>query len=859
MPVGLSRSHSNSSSPHSRPQSSHGLLPNMDDHLYRPAYPTSARALANDHTRTSSHSSAYSFASTDLQSPADSPPSYTQPKPHLRSSHIRARVAASPYPRDAESVHSSSSETEDISMYLSAPDPADYHAMFAPGPAIHGHDNPPMLQHQHQQGQQQYGRMGGGGMQMGNDHTLEKLAANVRAATTTSASDRAKQIFVQAWLTGNYAPYPDGNVPRQGLYFSYRRVCEQYGIPHINTATLGKAIRHCFPTIKTRRLGVRGNSKYHYCGIRPATSAEAEFLQDYIRKSNNTAAQQSVNAARIASEQAETGGYKNEDRSDEEDEDDISEAPSSKRNSFALPLAPAPSHPHPEDKTPTAATLLAHAQAAPRPGAFPAQAAIRRHPGPHGQEMPIAIQPAPPQHPQFAAPPPAPSSTVRQLPHFPSIEEALGGANANPSNSAHAVAAREVWSWFADHLDALLESVRYSRFDQFEMHVRSFWSNLQGTHREIVHAPAIAGLMAKGDAIVYDEILEILRSQLLSTISPPALASLRGLADKMEKILLVALEGYGNTFVEPKVELGARFGHLVLRFLDIYQVTQALSTVLMNQKQVADMRRSWDKIDFESVRNQSALVCNCRHEDLVQLLEVEFRTLLDTVQKSAEPAREVMAWADKCCERLMSGTHGGPGEERGSMSSRSVLIRWGYVTSQVMRDLTIRSDPTFGAFQILKLFLDDWIGLNVLRNVALSTTSVAASVEPMMQQHFSGLSPMMGQEPFYAGPSGMGQTPTSSSMLAALQHEPYGDPGAAAFNPENYGLPSYLDGPGGSTDDPLAAHHGLGAFGEYAPGPFDVSGFVPHDLGLGTGTPGREPDALPETAGTPDVKAEGSS
>src|SRR5258707_14543631 len=64
-------------------------------------------------------------------------------------------------------------------------------------------------------------------------------------------------------LTANYAPYPDGNVPRQGLYYSYRRVCDQYGIPHSNTATLGKAIRLCFPTIKTRRLGVRGNSKYH--------------------------------------------------------------------------------------------------------------------------------------------------------------------------------------------------------------------------------------------------------------------------------------------------------------------------------------------------------------------------------------------------------------------------------------------------------------------------------------------------------------------------------------------------------------------------------------------------------------------
>ena len=37
------------------------------------------------------------------------------------------------------------------------------------------------------------------GMGAATDHTLEKLAANVRAATTTSASDRAKQIFVQAW------------------------------------------------------------------------------------------------------------------------------------------------------------------------------------------------------------------------------------------------------------------------------------------------------------------------------------------------------------------------------------------------------------------------------------------------------------------------------------------------------------------------------------------------------------------------------------------------------------------------------------------------------------------------------------
>jgi len=66
------------------------------------------------------------------------------------------------------------------------------------------------------------------------------------------------------------------------------------------------------------------------------------------------------------------------------------------------------------------------------------------------------------------------------------------------------MAAREVWGWFQDHLDSLLESIRSFRFDQFEMHLRTFWTTLDAFHREIVHVPAIAGVMARADAIVYD-------------------------------------------------------------------------------------------------------------------------------------------------------------------------------------------------------------------------------------------------------------------------------------------------------------------------------------------------------------------
>ncbi|KAJ7095392.1 hypothetical protein B0H15DRAFT_929126 [Mycena belliarum] len=828
-PHSRSGSVSSSQSGSSRPQSSSGLrmhsamAPSPDD-LYRVSY-----QLGHHNGSLSDHS----------------PPNHNVTNPalknHLRPSHIRARAAASPYPRDTDSVHSSSSETDDMAMFLGNHSGApDYHTMFQ-------QQQQPQTMAPNQEAMHATGAFGR--MTISPDHALEKLAANVRAATTTSASDRAKQIFVQAWLTANYAPYPDGNVPRQGLYFSYRRVCDQYGIPHINTATLGKAIRLCFPTIKTRRLGVRGNSKYHYCGIRPATSAEAEWLQDYIHKSNNSAGQPSVNAARLASDHAESN--RSEDRSDEDEDEDsegVNSAGGSKRNSLTLgPDVKGAFTQDLSDKTPTVATLQAQAAQRP-PGTFPHHASIRRHPT---QDGGLAVQshspPSASAVPYLASQQP---TSVRQFAHFPSIEEAVGVNSTTP----HGIAAREVWGWFQDHLDSLLESVRSFRFDQFEMHLRTFWSSLGGNHREVVHAPAIAGLMAKADAIVYDEILEILRSQMLSPITPTSLASLRQLANKMEKILLVALESYGNTFVEPKVELGARFGHLVLRFLDIYQVTQALNTVLTNQKQLAEMRRSWQKVDFESVRNQSALVCNCRHEDLVQLLEVEFVGMLDGLSKSTEPVREVMTWADKCCDRLMGSSrasHGGS-EERSTMSSRSVLIRWGYVTSQVMRDLTIRSDPAFGAFQIMKLFLDDWIAVNVLRSVALSTNSVAASVEPVMQQQFFTLSPMAGQETFNSmdvRPQHlMAHTPTTSSMLAALQNDPFPagslDPSTSGFNSDAYGSLSYMD-TSAPQDDSLPPHQSSLSFGDFSGSgnTFDVSGF-PQDLGMhASGTPASEPDS----------------
>lgn len=225
-------------------------------------------------------------------------------------------------------------------------------------------------------------------------------------------------------------------------------------------------------------------------------------MQDYIRKSNNTAAQAAVNAARASTEATEGLNRGDSDGEDDDDSEGPSSGQVSKRNSLQLPNGVKNPQLFADEKTPTASSLLAMAQASQRPptSSFPPQASIRRHPG---QAEPTLSVPSQSPVGDVSNPLALVASTsisVRQLPQFPSIEEAVGGS----SNSPHSVAAREVWRWFQDHLDALLDSVRSYRFDQFELHLRTFWSNLSGSHREIVHAPAVAGLMARADAMVYD-------------------------------------------------------------------------------------------------------------------------------------------------------------------------------------------------------------------------------------------------------------------------------------------------------------------------------------------------------------------
>ncbi|KNC78471.1 hypothetical protein SARC_09097 [Sphaeroforma arctica JP610] len=84
-----------------------------------------------------------------------------------------------------------------------------------------------------------------------------------------------KSVMVVKWLMDNYEMWDNHSIPRQSVYDKYEEYSKVHDLGPCNNATFGKLIRSIFPNLKTRRLGTRGNSKYHYYGIKEKDASSA--------------------------------------------------------------------------------------------------------------------------------------------------------------------------------------------------------------------------------------------------------------------------------------------------------------------------------------------------------------------------------------------------------------------------------------------------------------------------------------------------------------------------------------------------------------------------------------------------------
>ncbi|XP_028043390.1 DNA-binding protein RFX2 isoform X3 [Bombyx mandarina] len=103
--------------------------------------------------------------------------------------------------------------------------------------------------------------------------------AEAPSSPATPGAPRMPPATVQ-WLLDHYETADGVSLPRSSLYAHYLRHCTSHRLEPVNAASFGKLIRSVFVGLRTRRLGTRGNSKYHYYGIRAKPHAAADTSAD---------------------------------------------------------------------------------------------------------------------------------------------------------------------------------------------------------------------------------------------------------------------------------------------------------------------------------------------------------------------------------------------------------------------------------------------------------------------------------------------------------------------------------------------------------------------------------------------------
>jgi regulatory factor X 1/2/3 len=83
------------------------------------------------------------------------------------------------------------------------------------------------------------------------------------------------------WLLQNFELAQDMSIPHSTMYKLYLHYCNENKLKPLTVASLGKVINNVFVCLGTRRLGKRGNNKYHYYGIRVIPgSAVSQLTED---------------------------------------------------------------------------------------------------------------------------------------------------------------------------------------------------------------------------------------------------------------------------------------------------------------------------------------------------------------------------------------------------------------------------------------------------------------------------------------------------------------------------------------------------------------------------------------------------
>uniref|UniRef100_A0A8C1R2K4 Transcription factor RFX3 n=1 Tax=Cyprinus carpio TaxID=7962 RepID=A0A8C1R2K4_CYPCA len=462
------------------------------------------------------------------------------------------------------------------------------------------------------------------------------------------------------WLLDNYETAEGVSLPRSTLYSHYLRHCQEQKLDPVNAASFGKLIRSIFMGLRTRRLGTRGNSKYHYYGIRVKPDSPLNRLQEDMQYM--ALRQQPVQQKQRFKPVPKIDGVSGESFSS-----GGQHTPSAAEQTFI-----AQSQHHQQ--------FLDGSRALPEFAELDLGEPVEGV----GSEDVKALQ-----------------TLYRE--HCEAILDVVVNLQFNLIEN--------LWQTFW----------RYSPSSSVEgvtITENSGLSEIEGRLPRtglvlLCGNEAVLKWMNTCDHLMYQALVEILIPDILRPIPSALTQAIRNFAKSLESWLTNAMSSIPQRMIQTKVSAVSAFAQTLRRYTSLNHLAQAARAVLQNTSQINQMLSDLNRVDFANVQEQASWVCQCE-EGVVQRLEQDFKATLQQ-QSSLE---QWAAWLDNVVTQMLK-----PYEDKPSLpkAARQFLLKWSFYSSMVIRDLTLRSAASFGSFHLIRLLYDEYMFYLVEHRVAQAT------------------------------------------------------------------------------------------------------------------------------------------
>jgi len=474
------------------------------------------------------------------------------------------------------------------------------------------------------------------------------------------------------------------SVPRNRVYSQYATRCGTERVIPLNPASFGKLVRVIFPGIATRRLGVRGESKYHYVDL--------ALIDD------NQDNEVSERAASVPVPQKRPHPIKTESQYVVQL---IHSAHLNLRANFrsSVPRMAADTAAFPPQD---------HVFESQNSGLFPGTSKGRLYSDIYSPGI---------RHDN------ATSSTYQYDLKFPAPEQLSAEDNLDivlPDISHYLPprtdpdAAEALTALYRTHCTSLVDSVRYCKEKQFFRLFASFHGTLTVPVQKLFAQPEIAPWVRECDWMMYQKMIRNVAQLTLQVAPPPVLKFLDNIAKSLHPHISKVFQGLPLHVLEAKLEPATLFSHLLRQMLRVNSTAHAAAVLLMG-----DSNRDQMWADWKAIVNPKMILENeipdCGHEEAYRILSEEIQGLLLPLNTQVwlpdgtyynEPKTDPNCTNETVIDRIANFLTNLPSRFPHT-PARTIMHCINAVGSAVVREITIENGHSFQGWWLTKIFVDE--------------------------------------------------------------------------------------------------------------------------------------------------------